>query len=427
MYSQQKRRRRRFALKPANWPRYMLAKRLQDERIAYYWSPHKRDLSSGCTMRREALGADYGAAIDRAALLNKHLDAWRQGRTAPKDLDDAPGFGSMRWLIERYKRSRAWEKVSARSRIEYEKIFKLILDEPTKTGGKVGDLPTKSMSARAVDKLYVRLQKGKRVEKRLRTANLAIACIARAWDVVHRLYPQVIPRENAFRGVELDYERGTTRPASRDEAYALHKSLVTAGEFHLAAVPLICFEWHQRPENVLAGHLTWTDYRPADRPNAVRILHHKTRELVWLPLSDREGELFPELTTYLDGLEKLGVPIVLLKPKRGKTKTPRPYKMRDARARVRRAAQQAKLAADLTLAACRHGGLTELGDAEVTEQGVMALSGHRTPEAARIYVKRTETQRVTAARRRRAWIESNRNSEHSETKSQNEGANEVSE
>ena len=43
----------------------------------------------------------------------------------------------------------------------------------------------------------------------------------------------------------------------------------------------------------------------------------------------------------------------------------------------------------LTLAACRHGGLTELGDAELTEQGVMALSGHRTPEAARLYVKRT--------------------------------------
>jgi hypothetical protein len=26
---------------------------------------------------------------------------------------------------------------------------------------------------------------------------------------------------------------------------------------------------------------------------------------------------------------------------------------------------------DLTLAACRHGGITELGDAELTEQGVM--------------------------------------------------------
>jgi hypothetical protein len=144
--------------------------------------------------------------------------------------------------------------------------------------------------------------------------------------------------------------------------------------------------------------------------------------LVWLPLSDDDGQLFPELTTYLDNLEQLGVSMVLLKPKGSDEKPARPFKMRDARARVRKAARDAKLAADLTLAACRHGGLTELGNAELTEQGVMALSGHKTPQAARLYVKRTETQRVTAARKRRAWIESKRNGEHTEVKSQNETA-----
>ncbi len=35
----------------------------------------------------------------------------------------------------------------------------------------------------------------------------------------------------------------------------------------------------------------------------------------------------------------------------------------------------------------------------------MALSGHRTPEAARLYIKRTETQRASAARKRRAWVD----------------------
>ena len=405
--------------KPANWPRYMLAKRLRDHRIAYYWSPNKRDLESGCTMRREALGTDYAAAIDRAALLNKHVDSWRQGRDAPKDLDHAPDFGSLRWLVERYKRSRAWEKVSVRSRADYERGFRLVVDFPTKAGGTLGGLPVASMTARAADKLYLGLQKSRRVERRLRTANLALTYMARAWDVVQRLYPQVVPNTNPFRGVEKDYGRGTTRPATRDEAYALHDALVAAGELHLAAVPLICFEWHQRPENVLAGHLSWTDYRSAECPDAVRIQHHKTGELVPLPLSDAEGPLFPELAAYLDGLERLGVPVVLLKPKGKKPKPARPFKMRDARARVRKAAENAKLPTDLTLAACRHGGLTELGNAELTEQGVMALSGHKTPQAARLYVKRTETQRVTAARRRRAWIESKRNSEQAEAESQN--------
>ena len=36
--------------------------------------------------------------------------------------------------------------------------------------------------------------------------------------------------------------------------------------------------------------------------------------------------------------------------------------------------------------------MTELGDAGLTEAQVMALSAHETPDAARLYVKRTEVQ-----------------------------------
>jgi hypothetical protein len=44
----------------------------------------------------------------------------------------------------------------------------------------------------------------------------------------------------------------------------------------------------------------------------------------------------------------------------------------------------AGLGKHVTLDACRHGGTTELGNAELAEQGVMALSGHKTPQAARL-------------------------------------------
>jgi hypothetical protein len=404
-------------MKPASWPKYVIEKALPSGRTAYYWNPPNRDLKAGFALRRESLGSDYGAAIARADELNRHLDDWRKGRGADKSLDLQPGFGTLEWLVERYKRSRAWEKVSKRSRYEYERAFKLVLRQRTKNDFELSRVPLASVSARGVDKLYAALQKGTRVERRLRQANLCIIRMARAWDAVHRLYPTVVPDGNPFRGVELEHGKGTTPPASRVAAYALHDALVGAGELHLAAVPLICFEWHQRPENVLAGHLTWTDYRPPNRPNAVRILHHKTGELVWLPLADRRGPLFPELTAYLDSLEHLGVPMVLMRPER-KGGPARPFLLRTARNRVRAAARKAGLPEDLTLAACRHGGLTELGDAELTEQGVMALSGHRTPEAARLYVKRTETQRAAAARKRRAWIEAS-TQEQEEDKSQN--------
>jgi len=53
---------------------------------------------------------------------------------------------------------------------------------------------------------------------------------------------------------------------------------------------------------------------------------------------------------------------------------------------VREARRRAGLPQHVTLTACRHGGITQLGDAEVTEKQMMTLSGHRTPEAARFYI-----------------------------------------
>jgi hypothetical protein len=49
--------------------------------------------------------------------------------------------------------------------------------------------------------------------------------------------------------------------------------------------------------------------------------------------------------------------------------------------------------------------MTELGDAGLTEPQIMSLSAHETPAAARMYVKRTELQRMAAARKRRQFVD----------------------
>jgi hypothetical protein len=148
--------------------------------------------------------------------------------------------------------------------------------------------------------------------------------------------------------------------------------------------------------------------------------------MVPMPLYDDQGALFPELMEYLDNLERAGISVVLMRPSRGE-KSARPFKYRTARARVRKIARQAGLAEHITMAACRHGGITELGDAELTEQGVMALTGHRAPEAARLYLKRTEAQRLLAARRRRAWVKTIEEKERSGDGSRNASPAAVSE
>ena len=97
---------------------------------------------------------------------------------------------------------------------------------------------------------------------------------------------------------------------------------------------------------------------------------------------------------------RLGIPMVLLEPERGPKssatgkRTPRLYSLEHARHLVQEARAKAGLPKHVTLAACRHGGMTELGDAGLTESQIMSLSAHETPTAARVYVKRTELQRM---------------------------------
>jgi len=390
------------------WPRYMVEKRLSSGAVSYYWRPLASDFAHGFKLHAEKLGQDFATAKARADELNRHLDDFRAGRDAPRELDLQPGFGTLNWLIERYKRSPAWDKVSERVRPDYLRAFGYLTELPRKSGGTVGTAALATIDARAVDKIYAKLRCGKR-GPRIRTANLSILRTARAWDVVQRLYPKDVPAGNPFRDVELTYGNGERPAATREEAIALHEALVAAGELHLAVAPLVCLEWMQRPENVIGGHLAWTDYRPPERPNFVRIEHHKTGAMVWAPLSDEAGEFSPLLTAYLDQLPRLGVAVVLFRPIvnrfKGTLGQARAYKMRDARARVRKAARAAGLPDWLTLDACRRAGLNEIADSDLTETQEMAMSGHTTPNAKRRYIKRSEAQRLIAPRKRRAWVE----------------------
>jgi hypothetical protein len=368
--------------RPLDYPRYVQQRRLSWGGVAYYWVPHPKFRKAGFPLPPEPLGTDYAAAIKRAEYLNAHLDAWRGG--SDKDERTRARYGTLDWLVDVYLKSKAYERVGERSRKGYLKSLALILDYVTQAGDRLGTYGVGLFEAEHADKLYVAL----RDRHGIRTANFSFTVMARAWAVASRLKKDV-PLRNPWRGVDRDKSTGTTRPCSRAEAYALAYALRDAGHPLLGAIPIICFEFHQRPENVIA-HFTRDDYRPAERPDCIRIKHHKTGALVWIPLRDGGRSLFPEAEAYFDGLTWDG-PLVTT----GK---------RWVLSLVLKARKAAGLPEYVTLAACRHGGMTELGDAGLTEQGVMALSGHKTPQAARLYVKKTERQRLEAARKRRSYV-----------------------
>lgn len=60
--------------------------------------------------------------------------------------------------------------------------------------------------------------------------------------------------------------------------------------------------------------------------------------------------------------------------------------------RVRRVAG---LPEDFTMIACRHGGLTELRDAEATDQEMMASGGHKTRKMLTTYGAQRRRRRST--------------------------------
>jgi integrase len=341
-------------------------------------------------------------AYERAEMLNGLLDAWRSSKGVRLPEADRR-FGSVAWAFKEYMNTDAFRRdVSERSKPEYRRAMQRIEDVVTRHGGRVGHLPAISITPAAVDKIYVKLQEGPR-GRRIRQANMSLDIARIVWSVVRRTYPDQFGAENPWVGVRRIIETTTKPAATRAEAYALAYALRDIGEPHLGAAALICFEWHQRPEHVRAGDITWQDYRPAERTDAVLVRHPKTGVKGWVPLEDDGGLLFPDLEAFLAELPRLGVPIVLTQGRRG---PPRPYSAEYAQRKVREARAKASLGEHVTLDACRHGGLTELGDAGVTEFEGMAASMHKTPGALRLYVKRSEAQRLNAARKRRAHVAS---------------------
>ncbi len=220
----------------------MRQKLLRSGRLAYFWELTTRDRRRGCPLHSEALGTDYGDVCTKASILNAQLDAWRDHNAAVQTNPTQYARGSMAWLVNEYLRSPAFGKhVSKRSRPEYVRALHRILDMTTKDDRTVGRLQVASITPAAVDKIYERLQVGPR-GPRVRQANLSIDVMRRAWKIVRRLEPNVVPMENPWEGVLKVISKKTKPAATRAEAYTLANTLSEIGEPHLGVAALICFE-----------------------------------------------------------------------------------------------------------------------------------------------------------------------------------------
>lgn len=110
--------------------------------------------------------------------------------------------------------------------------------------------------------------------------------------------------------MDLAYKAKPTRPVTFDELQRFVSAADAAGEASIGTAAMIAFFWLQRQEDILT-RLAWTHYGPPSAPHLVRVFHHKTGELVEVPLFDTDGTvLWPELMERLETAPRRGSLIV---------------------------------------------------------------------------------------------------------------------
>lgn len=378
-------------------PRFVVGKRLASGHVNFYWEVKPYYRKQGCTIPAQALGSDYTAACAQAMTLNGLFDEWRAGNNG-QQIAGLIRIGTVDWLFREYKKSKDFdERVSERTRGDYDYLMGLVVNTVTNKGDKIGGRDIKSIDPRGADKIYERIVDGPK-GLRLRQGEKVIVLCRHAWNVVHRLYPDKFNRDvpNPWMGVTKKRRTMATKKAvTREQVYIFAAKAIEMGFAEAGAAAVICYEWLQRPENVLGGYVRWTEY---SRHKAIRIEHHKTGKAVLHPLVDTDGTPFyADAENVLAKVERRGIPIVLQKPRNGVAKPYSPDLMSKVVRKIRTAADLP----DFTLDACRHGGMTELEEAELTDGQGRALSAH-TSRAYEGYAKRTEKRALAATRRRHA-------------------------
>lgn len=385
-------------------PRFVAAKRLKAGPLAFYWAPpaywqrQAAALGKRWPFESVKLGEDLSQAELEAAARphNLQFDDWREGggNAALGPIRRYAAHGSIAWLLETYLESEIFRRrVAERSRADYRRIFDQVIAYPLPAGGTLGALPVASVTPAAAEKLYAFVIKG----GALRQGEKAVMYLKTAWRLMQPHHPAEFRKDvpNPFAAVQLVSRTRKAKAAhSREDVYAFAAKALELGLAELAAAAIVCFEWLQRPENVLGGYVRWPDYQPG---LSIRVQHHKTGAAVTHPLCDADGTPFyPDAEAVLARCEKRGIPIVL---RRDGTL----YEPTRAAQVVRVIADAAALPRTFSLDACRHGGMTELEEAGLTDGQGRALSAHRS-RAYDGYAKRTRERLLAATRRRSAYL-----------------------
>lgn len=419
-------------------PKYTVRVPLAGGKWGYYFKPPtwalkpKKDDDRGpCPVAVEALGSDYEVAVKRVEnVLLPQFESWRT-RGANVPLAKGSRRGTLDWLFKEYRATARYQKRKANVKRVYDQGLDLVGNYTMTDGGRVGDLLLGEIDAAFVDKLYDLLlplrdeagnpmpifpdgslpdQNGEPLYAERRTSvNNAMKYTRLAWNTVQRLHAKEVP-VNPFAGMRLETHSRETEAATYGDLLAAVAQADAAALPSLGTALMVTWEWLQREEHIFTA-FKLDHYRPRNRPNEVFIADPKTDESRWYPLYDQGGvPLFPELMARMDAAkrDRLGNgPFFVRDWVDTRAKVPLPWttakgQMKTVGVKLRPILDAAGIDRTITFTSFRHGGLTECGDAELTDRQIRAVSRHKSSKVLSRYVKRTQKQIIDATQKRRA-------------------------
>jgi hypothetical protein len=385
-------------------PRYVERKPLNSGGWGYFFHVPSWAKRTGCIVESGPLGTDYDTAVLRAeTLLLPAFDAWRRGDEKPASTQTpaTARAGTLDWVFAEYRADRRYTKLDAKTKRNHEIGFKLVGRYVLKDGSRLGEKRLTAIDTALTDDLYEKLlilkvtdRNGNVVERERRTTvNHAMKSCRRAWNIAARRNPGKLPLVNPFSKMGLRSSDRETPTATYEELVAFRAKAVEMKFSSLATAALIGWEWLQRE----------TD------PNLVRVIDEKTGAESWIPLFDDTGApLYPELMDELDAIKLERIGGLMLRRdwgKRGPWPTwPKPDQpdFTHMSRKIKEVIRAAGLRDELSFTSFRHGGLTETGDAELTDREILAQSRHTIVKVLPKYVKRTTKQIATGTKKRRA-------------------------
>jgi hypothetical protein len=390
-------------------PRYVRRKFLTTREWGYFFEVPTWAKKAGCELQNRALGTDYAYAVREAeTVLLPAFDSWRtRGMSDLVPVKAAPG--TLDWLFNEYRISARASDVSARAMKLHEQGFTLVGKHLLKDGRELGTVQLKSIKTDVADEIFQKLlfvietdEHGNEVRRERRTSvNHAMKSCRRAWNVVARAYPHLVPA-NPFSKMGLKSKSKPTPTASYAELLQFRKAAKAAGRGSLATAAL--FHWEITAHGVsVLDRLMVEHYRPRERPDAIFIAQEKSGDSYWYPLFDRDGRLlFPELTKELDALckDRIGGHLFL------RDGTTKPWYTAKGDPsyfihEVKKVIRAAGLRDELTFTSFRHGGITEAADSGLTDAEIRAISRHTSSKVLPRYAKKTLEQVAEATSKRR--------------------------